>query len=129
MNKKIYMALGIALICLITSTFVMADEICGDVNCDGNVDMNDSLLLANYVSYPGQYQICSEWAAEVTGNGEINIADAMLIGNYVSYPDNPGYSLRCQEDLSVPEFNTSAVAVIVMLISPISAYFIIKSRH
>jgi hypothetical protein len=98
-NMRIYLLTGIMLICLISTVNVATShrKVCGDVNCDGTVDMEDSLLLANYVSYPysTEYEICSNWAADVTGNGEINIADAMLIGNYVSYPDNTGYALRC----------------------------------
>lgn len=130
--NKVYITLGIALICLICSNFVMADPICGDVNCDGTLNMSDAYLLANHVSYPysTEYPICSEWAADVTGNGMLTIGDAMLIANHVSYPDHdPPYILRCQEDLSVPEFTTSAVAVIIMLISPMFAHILLKSRH
>ena len=31
--------------------------ICGDVNCDGMMNMGDACLLHNYVSYPGQCEI------------------------------------------------------------------------
>jgi hypothetical protein len=132
MNKNTYLKLGITLIYLISAaSFATADEICGDVNCDGTVNMSDAYILADYVSYPyGGYEICSQWAADVTGNGQINIVDAMLISNHVSFPDHdPPYVLRCTEDVSVPEFTTSAVAVIIMLISPIFAYLIVKNRY
>ena len=68
---------------------------CGDVNCDGKVNMGDVGLLHNYVSYPGKYEICSEWAADVTCDGKIDMGDVILLQNHVTYPENDRYSLRC----------------------------------
>jgi hypothetical protein len=45
----------------------------GDVNGDNTVDIEDAMLLANYVSCPGEYTISSESVAEVTGNGVVDI--------------------------------------------------------
>ena len=67
--------------------------ICGDVTCDTNVDIGDAILLINYVFYPGQYTICSQWAADVNGDNKIDIGDAILLINYVFYPGQ--YTLSC----------------------------------
>ena len=45
-----------------TATVVYGGK-CGDVNCSGGEpDMGDVLLLWYFVGYPGQYELCSEWA-------------------------------------------------------------------
>lgn len=58
----------------------------GDINDDGYITQNDGLLVANYVSYPGNpaYILTDEQKkrADVTGNGKINIGDALAISNY-----------------------------------------------
>ena len=66
---------------------------CGDVNCDGNVDMGDVLLLWYYVGYPGQYEICSEWAGDVNCTGGIDMGDVLLLWYFVGYPGQ--YELNC----------------------------------
>ena len=62
---------------------------CGDVNCNGKVDMGDVTLLLNHVSYG--YSICDEWAGDVNCNGEIDMGDVTLLLNHVSYR----YPLNC----------------------------------
>jgi hypothetical protein len=64
----------------------------GDTSGNGEVNIVDAMLLANYVSYPGRYSISSEFVADVTGDGTLNIADAMFLANYVSYPGR--YTIR-----------------------------------
>ncbi|MCK4859057.1 MAG: hypothetical protein KAS87_00675 [Candidatus Omnitrophica bacterium] len=68
--------------------------VCGDVNCDGVVNTDDSTLLFNYhVSSAEQYPICSEWAADVNCDGKISLSDSVKISNYVNNPDQ--YILGC----------------------------------
>jgi len=75
--------------------------ICGDVTCDGQVDIGDVILLANYVGYyPGmlQYELNSsqQWAGDVTGDCMIDIGDVILLANHVGYyPGMPQYVLSC----------------------------------
>ena len=63
----------------------------GDINNDGYVTENDSKLVANYVSYPGNplYVLSSEQKlrADVTADKKVNIGDALAIANYAA-----GYS-------------------------------------
>ena len=61
----------------------------GDVTGDNDVTPDDVALLENYVTYPDQYTISSEFVADVTGDGAVNIADAMMLANYVASPDQP----------------------------------------
>ena len=63
----------------------------GDTNGNGVVNIVDSMLLSNYVSYPGQYSISSESIADVNGDSVVNIVDAQLLSNYAS---GPGYILQ-----------------------------------
>ena len=55
--------------------------------------MGDVTLLQGYVGYPGQYTICSQWAADVNCSGEINMGDVTLLQGYVGYPND--YQLNC----------------------------------
>ncbi len=64
----------------------------GDVNGDGYVSSDDVTLLGNYVTYPRQYTVSSEFVADVTGDSVVDIADAMFLANCVAYPDQ--YTLR-----------------------------------
>lgn len=66
--------------------------LCGDVNCDGKVNMGDVILLLNHVTYG--YSICDRWAADVNCDGEIDMGDVGLLHNYVTYKE---YPLRCCE--------------------------------
>lgn len=69
--------------------------ICGDVNCNGAIDMGDVILLLNHVSDPETYPLVDEWAGDVNGDGEINMGDVVLLRNHVSSPDD--FPLHCRE--------------------------------
>ncbi|CAD7774595.1 Repeat domain in Vibrio, Colwellia, Bradyrhizobium and Shewanella [Candidatus Methanoperedenaceae archaeon GB37] len=73
----------------IDGTFECKPGICGDVNCDNNVDMGDVGLLHNHVQYG--YSICSEWAGDVNCDGTIDMGDVGLLHNHVQYE----YLLNC----------------------------------
>jgi parallel beta-helix repeat protein len=62
---------------------------CGDVNCNDEVNTGDIILLLNHVTYG--YPICNEWTGDVTCDGKINVGDVILILNNVTY----GYTLKC----------------------------------
>ena len=68
-------------------------RICGDVNCDGAVDMSDVIDLLYYVGYPGHYTICSEWAADVNCDNARDMLDMRMLLYYVGYPGL--YELKC----------------------------------
>ena len=55
-----------------------ADYILGDANGDGKVDMNDALLIVNYLmGNPPAGFIAA--AADVNGDGVVDIADAVAL--------------------------------------------------
>jgi hypothetical protein len=64
---------------------------CGNVNGDGYIDIEDVILLRNYVGYPdfslyGNGDVCDN------GDGLIDISDVIRLANYVGYS---GYELDC----------------------------------
>jgi hypothetical protein len=74
--------------------------ICGDVNCDGEVDTEDVLLLWDFVGYPGQYSLCSEWAGDVNCDGKTNMADVMILWHDVEdYPYPGALEVNCCEEV------------------------------
>ncbi|MCK4453863.1 hypothetical protein KAU51_00745 [Candidatus Parcubacteria bacterium] len=79
--------------------FSIVEKLCGDVNCDGKVNMGDVGVLRNYVAHPGQSTICSEWAADVTCDGNIDMGDVVLLRNHITYPENDKCVLKCCEDI------------------------------
>ncbi len=73
--------------------------LCGDVTCNGIVDLGDVILLANFVGYyPGrpEYYLNSTQmlAGNVTGDSCVDTGDVILLSNYVGYT---WYELRCSE--------------------------------
>ncbi len=73
--------------------------LCGDVTCNGIVDLGDVILLANFVGYyPGrpEYYLNSTQmlAGNVTGDSCVDTGDVILLSNYVGYT---WYELRCAE--------------------------------
>ena len=63
---------------------------CGDVNCDGEVDVSDIIVLYNNVSM-GQ-EICSKWAADVNGDDSVDISDVIVLYQSIS----TGSPLNCK---------------------------------
>ena len=61
-------------------------ELCGDVNCDGKVDGQDSAILARYVSGWNGYNVLvkSMDAADLNRDGKVNGQDAAILSRYVS---------------------------------------------
>ena len=73
--------------------------ICGDVNDDGSVNMDDVMTLwyniANYPT-PGAYTITNAWAADVNCDGNINMDDAMTLWyDIANYPYPGAYEVNC----------------------------------
>ena len=62
---------------------------CGDVNCDGSVNMGDVIALLYHVGYGSE--ICSEWAANVNGDSDVNMGDVIKLLYHVGY----GEELEC----------------------------------
>ena len=56
---------------------------CGDVDCNGKVNMDDYGVLYDYVSY--NKPLNSMWAADVDCNGKVNMDDYGVLYDYVSY--------------------------------------------
>ncbi|MGP8323184.1 MAG: cohesin domain-containing protein [Methanosarcinaceae archaeon] len=69
--------------------------ICGDVNDDGDVNMDDVMTMwyniANYPT-PGAYTITNAWAADVNCDGDINMDDVMTLWYDIANYPTPGAS-------------------------------------
>ena len=83
----------------INGTFECIRQVCGDVNCDGVVDVSDLVKLRYYVGFLGdpKYTICSEWAADVNCDYSIDVSDQVKLLYYVGSPGDPRYMLNCCE--------------------------------
>ena len=66
----------------------------GDVNDDTEINIQDAVLLFNWVSFPAEqgttYVLTKPENANVNGDTETNIQDAVLLFNYVSFPAEQG---------------------------------------
>ncbi|RZN14347.1 MAG: hypothetical protein EF812_05705 [Methanosarcinales archaeon] len=66
----------------------------GDANGDTNVNIQDAVLLFNWVSFPGdqgtKYVLQKPENANVNGDTVTNIQDAVLLFNWVSFPGDQG---------------------------------------
>ena len=67
---------------------VLAGEIWGDVNNDGQVVLEDAMLVAMYSSNPSiaMPNNGSVLLGDVNGDGQVNKTDALVIMRYVSNP-------------------------------------------
>jgi len=80
--------------------FTISDRIPGDITNDGNVDINDAVLLFNWVSFVNErettYALNRPENANVNGDDRINIGDAVLLFNWVLFPEERGtiYTLQ-----------------------------------
>jgi hypothetical protein len=59
------------------------DMIYGDANGDGEVTMQDVLLLTRYFAYKGQ--VIVEAGADANGDGDITMQDVLLLTRYFAY--------------------------------------------
>jgi len=81
----------IASVPLITEELDLSvNMICGDVNNDGVVGIDDVDML---VQYEFDDVLINECVGDVDGNGVINVLDVRLLMNHVS--DQQGYPLNC----------------------------------
>jgi subtilisin family serine protease len=75
-------------------TFTISTRIPGDVTGDGNVNINDAVLLFNWVSFPNErettYVLNKPENANVNGDTETNVNDAVLLFNWVLFPNERG---------------------------------------
>ena len=67
--------LGILIFMLAVGTISGKIIACGDVNCDGSVNMGDVIALLYYIGYGDP--ICCELAADVNGDGSIDVGDVV----------------------------------------------------
>ena len=77
-----------------TGTFTISERTPGDVNDDTEINIQDAVLLFNWVSFPAEqgttYVLTKPENANVNGDTETNIQDAVLLFNYVSFPAEQG---------------------------------------
>ncbi|HDS45227.1 MAG TPA: hypothetical protein ENN68_03895 [Methanomicrobia archaeon] len=83
--------------CLPLIMAVGGGVLCGDVNCDGEIDVCDVGLLQYHVGFPGDPRcaICTDWAADVNGDGKIDVGDVGLLLYHVGFPGDQRYALKC----------------------------------
>jgi len=70
--------------------------LCGDVDCNGDVDMGDYGKLNDYVTGTGT--VASIWASDVNCNGDVDMGDYGKLNDYVSAVIP---SLNCCKDCEV----------------------------
>lgn len=66
---------------------------CGDVNCDGLVNIDDINLLNDKVAHPSTTTLDCDWASDVVNCGLVNIGDINRLNEKVSYPSTT--TLHC----------------------------------
>jgi hypothetical protein len=75
-------------------TFTIITRIPGDVTGDDNVNINDVVLLFNWVLFPNErettYVLNKPENANVNGDTETNVNDAVLLFNWVLFPNERG---------------------------------------
>ncbi len=64
-------------------TVRVLDELIGDVNCDGNINVVDATEIQKYIVNKDALSQDGVSVADVNGDGAINVADATLIQKYV----------------------------------------------
>lgn len=77
-------------ICGVTKTEIIPEissEIIGDINYDGYVDIDDSLLLFQNSLYPDYYPISYKGTLDFTKDGYVDIDDSLLLFQYSLYPE------------------------------------------
>ena len=62
-------------------------QILGDINGDGDVNIQDMILLFNYSMAPDLYEISYVGSVDFNKDGDVNIQDAILLFNYSMAPD------------------------------------------
>ena len=68
-----------------TCTVVVGnDKTAGDINGDGNVNLNDMMMCLNYVSGSGSLEGEALQRADVNGDGIVDLTDVMRLLNYTS---------------------------------------------
>jgi len=68
------------------ATAAAADDLYGDANCDGTVDMSDAVLIMQSLANPGKYGLTGTDAKHITQKG-LNLADVCENGNGVTTND------------------------------------------
>ena len=63
--------------------------LCGDVNCDGNIDFGDVVAVRNHWFYG--FSLSSGWAGDVNRDGNIDFGDVVAVRNHWLY----GFPLNC----------------------------------
>ena len=64
-----------------------SDVVVGDINGDGNVDIDDAILLFNHSMMPDLFEISYTGNIDFTKDGNVDIEDAILLFNYSMMPD------------------------------------------
>ena len=81
-NENIYTFVMPASKVKVTATFVLIPEIRGDVNSDGQVDINDVTALINYL-LSGDASAINLQAADCDQDGKVAIGDVTALINYL----------------------------------------------
>ena len=76
------------------NSVIVSERVPGDINGDAEINIQDAVLLFNWVSFPAEqgttYVLTKPGNANVNGDTETNIQDAVLLFNYVSFPAEQG---------------------------------------
>ena len=53
----------------------------GDVNNDGDLNVQDVVLMLNIILNPNDYDECQLFVSDLNGDGQINVQDIILLVN------------------------------------------------
>lgn len=62
---------------------LVVERLCGDVNCDGQVNFTDVWDLWRHVLNPSQYPVCNQWGPDVNCDGQVNFTDVICLYYHV----------------------------------------------
>ncbi len=64
-----------------------ASYIVGDINCDGTVDISDTIDMLRYVLFPEIYPVSYAGSMDFTGDGTADVQDVISLLKYIIFPD------------------------------------------
>lgn len=91
---------------LLASILATAQNIVGDVNDDGNVNLTDVIMTISYIS-GNQLDGFSEANADINGDGKINLTDVTCLVNRILQKN-----LEIEEDVLYVRYNGKTVDII-----------------
>lgn len=107
--KTRIMTVVILCLCAFLAFSALAKELTGDLNADGNIDLEDAILLLQHSMFSEDYPLDYEGSVDFTNDGNIDLEDAILLLQHSMFPED--YPLTPPE-ISRPDRMDAAVYLI-----------------